>query len=227
MPVFQLNDDTLMFPSALLANDEGLLAIGGKLQEDWLLTAYSQGLFPWYNEGEPILWWSPDPRCVLLPSDVKVHKSMKPILNNPDLEFKFDSDFEQVIDICAKIPRNDQPGTWITKEMKKAYISLHNLGMAHSAEIWSKGKLVGGLYGVSIGGVFFGESMFSHEPNMSKLALIRLCKWLQDRNFLMIDCQVFSPHLTKMGAIMVERIHFLEALKEGLKQPTRKGKWEV
>lgn len=227
MPVFQLNDDILIFPSALLANDEGLLAIGGKLQEDWLLTAYSQGLFPWYNEGEPILWWSPDPRCVLLPADVKVQKSMKPILNSPALEFKFDSEFEQVIDICSKIPRNDQPGTWITKEMKKAYSKLHHLGMAHSAEIWRNDKLVGGLYGVSIGGVFFGESMFSHEPNMSKLALIRLCKWLEDRHFLMIDCQVFSPHLAKMGAIVVERVHFLEALNEGLKQPTRKGNWSV
>ncbi len=227
MPVFQLNDDTLMFPSALLANDEGLLAIGGKLQEDWLLTAYSHGLFPWYNEGEPILWWSPDPRCVLLPSEVKVQKSMKPLLNNSDFEFKLDSEFEQVIDICSKIPRNDQHGTWITKEMKNAYIRLHEVGMAHSAEIWRKGKLVGGLYGVSIGGVFFGESMFSHEPNMSKLALIRLCKWLENRDFLMIDCQVPSPHLARMGAIEVDRIHFLEALNQGLMQPTRKGKWEV
>lgn len=226
MPIFQLNDDTLVFPSAMLANDEGLLAIGGKLQEDWLLTAYSQGLFPWYNAGDPILWWSPDPRCVLLPADVKVQKSMKPILNNPDLEFRFDTDFEQVIEICSKIPRNEQLGTWITDEMKNAYTRLHEVGMAHSAEIWKKGKLIGGLYGVSIGGVFFGESMFSHEPNMSKLALIRLCKWLEERDFLMIDCQIHSAHLASMGAIEVDKIHFLEALNEGLKQPTKKGKWE-
>lgn len=225
MPVFQLNDDTLMFPSALLANDEGLLAVGGKLQEDWLLTAYSKGLFPWYSAGDPILWWSPDPRCVLIPSEVKVHKSMRPILNNLSFEFRFDSDFEQVIDICSRTPRRDQPGTWITDEMKTAYINLHKIGMAHSAEIWKEGKLIGGLYGVSIGGVFFGESMFSLEPNMSKLALIRLCRWLHENGFLMIDCQVYSPHLATMGAIEVSRIHFLEALRHGLKQDTRKGKW--
>jgi len=226
MPVFQLNDDVLKFPSALLANEEGLLAIGGKLQEDWLLTAYSQGLFPWFNIGDPILWWSPDPRCVLLPSEVKVSKSMKPILNNPDYEFRFDSDFDQVINICSEIPRSDQPGTWITDEMKKAYSGLHAIGMAHSAEIWSKNRLVGGLYGVSIGGIFFGESMFSRMPNMSKLALIRLCKWLENRDFIMIDCQVYSPHLAGMGAIEVDRIHFLEALDQGLLQSTLKGKWK-
>lgn len=226
MPVFQLNDDVLKFPSAILANEDGLLAIGGKLQEDWLLTAYSQGLFPWFNDGDPILWWSPDPRCVLLPAEVKVSKSMKPFLNNPDYAFRFDIDFDQVVDICSEIPRRDQPGTWITDEMKEAYSRLHAIGMAHSAEIWKGDQLVGGLYGVSIGGIFFGESMFSRIPNMSKLALIRLCKWLEDKDFLMIDCQVFSPHLAAMGAIEVDRIHFLEALDQGLLQPTLKGKWQ-
>lgn len=224
MPVFQLND-SIMFPSALLANEDGLLAIGGKLQEDWLLTAYAQGLFPWFNAGDPILWWSPDPRCVLIPSEVKVQKSMKPILNRSDLEFKLDNDFEQVIENCSMIPRLNQPGTWLTEEMKKAYSGLHDVGMAHSAEIWKNDTMIGGLYGVSIGGVFFGESMFSLEPNMSKLALIRLCGWLQERNFLMIDCQIYSSHLERMGAIMVDRIHFLEALNQGLSLKTLKGKW--
>lgn len=227
MPVYQLSKESLAFPPASHANPDGLLAVGGLLREDWLLKAYSVGLFPWFNPGEEILWWSPDPRYVILPQDVKIQKSMHPHLNNPQLEFRLDTAFEQVIDNCAKVSRKGQPGTWISKEMKQAYTKLHKIGMAHSAEIWKKGELVGGLYGVSIGSIFFGESMFTTEQNMSKLALIRLCKWLEDREFLMIDCQVFSEHIVSMGAVSVARSQFLEALDIGLNANTMRGIWSV
>ena len=225
MPVYQLNKESLAFPPASHANPDGLLAVGGRLREDWLLKAYSVGLFPWFNPGEEILWWSPDPRYIMLPRDIKIQKSMHPYLNNPQLEFRLDTAFEEVIDNCAKIFRKGQPGTWISKEMKQAYTKLHKLGMAHSAEIWREGELVGGLYGVSIGSVFFGESMFSSEKNMSKLALIRLARWLEDRKFLMIDCQVFSKHIVDMGAVPVTRSHFLEGLDIGLNDSTLRGPW--
>lgn len=226
MPVYQLSSEVLAFPPATVANDEGLLAIGGQLREDWLLTAYAQGLFPWYSAGEPIMWWSPDPRCVLVPAEVKVQKSMRPLLNSEEYVFRFDTDFTQVIENCAEIPRHNQPGTWITTEMKEAYRRLHKIGMAHSAEVWRDDELVGGLYGVSIGRVFFGESMFSKEPNTSKLALIRMCRWLQERDFVMVDCQISSDHMSRMGAIEVSRHHFLEALGEGLTERSLKGKWK-
>ncbi len=227
MPVYRLSEDILAFPPATNANEDGLLAFGGKLSEDWLLAAYSKGLFPWYSEGDPILWWSPDPRCVLIPAEVKIQKSMRSMLNNKAYQFKFDTAFEQVIEACATIPRLDQPGTWLTAEMKQAYIRLHKIGMAHSAEVWKENKLVGGLYGVSIGGVFFGESMFSKLPNTSKLALICLCQWLDERDFLMVDCQIYSEHLARMGGIEVDRTHFLEALDECMAKPTLKGFWRV
>ena|SRR5690554_922536 len=227
MPVYQLSRETLAFPPASHANPDGLLAVGGLLREDWLLKAYSVGLFPWYNPGEDILWWSPDPRYVLLPQDVNIQKSMHRYLNNPELEFRLDTAFEQVINMCANISRKGEMGTWISDEMKVAYTKLHNLGMAHSAEIWKGERLVGGLYGVSIGSVFFGESMFTIEQNMSKLALIRICKWLEERHFLMIDCQVYSRHIVSMGAVPVARSQFLEALEIGLKSQTLRGKWDV
>ena len=227
MPVYQLSIESLAFPPASHANPDGLLAVGGLLREDWLLKAYSVGLFPWFNPGEDILWWSPDPRYVILPQDVKIQKSMHSYLNNPDLDFRLDTAFEQVIDNCAKISRKGEPGTWISEEMKHAYTKLHKLGMAHSAEIWKEDKLVGGLYGVSIGSVFFGESMFTTEQNMSKLALVRLCEWLEEREFLMIDCQVFSKHIVSMGAVPVARSQFLEALDIGLESNTLRGKWSV
>ena len=227
MPVYQLSNESLAFPPASHANPDGLLAVGGLLRVDWLLKAYSVGLFPWFNPGEDILWWSPDPRYVILPQDVKIQKSMHAYLNNPQLEFRLDTAFEEVIDNCAKISRKGEPGTWISKEMIQAYTKLHKLGMAHSAEIWKGDELVGGLYGVSIGSVFFGESMFTTEQNMSKLALIRLCEWLEKRDFLMIDCQVFSKHIVSMGAVPVARSQFLEALDIGLESNTLCGNWSV
>ncbi len=225
MAIYELDPYHMAFPPADHANPDGLLAVGGELREDWLLTAYSNGIFPWYSEDEPILWWSPDPRFVLIPSEVKIQKSMRPYLNNPIYEFKLDTDFEQVIDICSKIPRQGQDGTWITAHMKEAYINLHKIGMAHSAEIWKEGKLIGGLYGVSIGKAFFGESMFSHESNASKLALIHLCDWLARRSFQLLDCQVFTEHLNSMGAIHINRNDFLDMLDNSMDGDTMVGSW--
>lgn len=225
MPIYELDPYHMAFPPADHANPDGLLAVGGELREDWLLTAYANGIFPWFSEDEPIMWWSPDPRFVLYPREVKVQKSMRPYLNNSAYEFKLDSAFEQVIDICAKIPRQGQNGTWITEHMKSAYIDLHKIGMAHSAEIWKDGKLIGGLYGVSIGKAFFGESMFSFESNASKLALIRLCDWLAMRSFMVVDCQIFTEHLNSMGAQHISRNEFLDLLDNAMDGDTLIGSW--
>lgn len=225
MPLYQLDKEFLSFPPATEANPEGLLAIGGKLTEDWLLTAYTNGLFPWFNSGEPILWWSPDPRCVIFPDKVHVSKSMYRVLNNPGFDFRLDTNFESVIRHCANVDRKGENGTWITDEMIDAYSKLHEIGMAHSAELYRGDKLIGGLYGVSIGGVFFGESMFSLEKNASKMTLIRMCQWLHNRGFKLFDCQVYSPHLERMGAEEISRADFLNRLSDGLKIPTKRGKW--
>lgn len=227
MAIYELDPYHMAFPPADHANPDGLLAVGGELREDWLLTAYASGIFPWFSEDEPILWWSPDPRFVLKPEEVVIKKSMRPFLNKPEYEFKLDTAFEEVIDICSSIPRQGQDGTWITKHMKKAYIDLHNIGMAHSAEIWKHGKLIGGLYGVSIGKAFFGESMFSHESNASKLAFIKLCDWLARRSFQIVDCQVFTEHLESLGAKLIPRNEFLDILDYSLDGDSLVGKWEV
>lgn len=227
MPVFALDENTLLFPDPRLANEDGLLAVGGKLSADWLLLAYENGIFPWFNEGDPILWWSVDPRSVLLPNEVHMQKSMRPYLNSDKFEFRLDTEFETVVDLCAKSPGRGKEHTWISKEMADAYLELHELGFAHSAEIWKGNELVGGLYGVSLGSVFFGESMFSLEKNMSKLALIRLANFLVDENFKFIDCQVPTDHLERMGAKPVERDKFLNMLKEALHDPTMRGQWKL
>lgn len=227
MPVYRLEEDVLCFPPAAEANQDGLLAMGGKLTADWLLTAYASGIFPWFNAGEPILWWSPDPRMVLDPNRVHLSKSMRPILNNPEYEFRLDSAFDAVMTQCAVANRREHDGTWITDQMCEAYSKLHKLGMAHSAEIWKDEVLVGGLYGVAIGGVFYGESMFSRVPNTSKLCLIRLCRWLIDKGIKIIDCQIYSEHLARMGAVEIPRVAFLKEIKKALKNPTLKGKWKV
>ncbi len=225
MPLYELDPYHMEFPHPELASDDGLLAIGGELRADWLLTAYESGIFPWFNEGDPYLWWSPDPRFVLFPHLVKIQKSMRTYLNNSSYEFRLDTAFDQVIEACSSVPRRGQDGTWLTNEMKVAYQSLHRIGMAHSAEIWKEGHLIGGLYGVSIGKIFFGESMFSHESNASKLALIRLCQWLDERSFLILDCQVHTDHLEHMGAEHIPRADFLEILENALDGDTLKGKW--
>jgi len=225
VPIYELDPYYMAFPPSDHANPDGLLAIGGKLSEDWLLMAYQNGIFPWFSEGDPIMWWSPDPRFVLKPQNIKVSKSMRPYLNSEKYIFKLDSDFEQVIEKCSIIPRQGQNGTWITTHMKEAYVALHNLGMAHSAEVWEGDKLIGGLYGVSIGRMFFGESMFSEKPNASKLALIRFCKWLGKNDFGLIDCQIYSEHLETMGAAYQSRNVFMDTLEDLVDKPSMRGKW--
>ena len=213
MPVFILDNSTQM-PSADLAEADGLLAIGGDLRPERILNAYEMGIFPWYNEGEEILWWSPDPRSVLYPSELKVSKSMRQVLRKEEFEFRVDHDFQAVIEACRSTPREGQDGTWITTEMKKAYSSLHEAGIAHSAEVYLDDSLVGGLYGLLIGKVFFGESMFSHQSNASKYAFIKWVEILKEKGVELIDCQIESEHLNSLGAKNVSRARFLKELKE-------------
>jgi len=225
MPVYELDPYYMAFPPADHANPDGLLAVGGKLTEDWLLIAYQNGIFPWFSEGDPIMWWSPDPRFVLKPENIKVSKSMRPYLNSKKYTFKLDSDFEQVIEKCSIIPRQGQNGTWITNHMKDAYVALHKIGMAHSSEVWEGQEIIGGLYGVSIGRMFFGESMFSEKANASKLALIRLCRWLGHNGFGLIDCQIYSEHLERMGAEYMSRNSFVDKLEELIEKSSLRGSW--
>jgi len=226
VPIYELDPYYMAFPPPDHASPDGLLAIGGNLTEDWLLMAYQHGIFPWFSEGDPIMWWSPDPRFVLKPKNIKVSKSMRPYLNSENYTFKLDADFEQVIEKCSLIPRQGQNGTWITHHMKDAYTALHKIGMAHSAEVWEGSELIGGLYGVSIGRMFFGESMFSEKANASKLALIRLCRWLDENDFGLIDCQIYSRHLEKMGAEYMSRNKFMDELEELIEKPSLRGSWK-
>jgi leucyl/phenylalanyl-tRNA--protein transferase len=218
MPVFQLTDE-LLFPHPSYAREDGLLAVGGDLSCQRLLLAYNNGIFPWYNEGQPILWWSPNPRFILLPDGLKVSGSMKKFLRKNIYTVTFDTDFRGVITACGQ---NRSDGTWITHDMIESYCALHELGYAHSVEVRFEGKLVGGLYGICLGNCFFGESMFSQMDNASKTALITLNNTF---NFSMIDCQVYSKHLESLGAINVDRDSYLELLRRGLKHYTKKGKW--
>lgn len=207
--VFRLSPGIIAFPDPALADDDGLLAIGGDLSEERLKLAYSNGIFPWYSEGELILWYSPHERCVIFPEKIKVSKSMEQVFKRNMFTITIDRDFKSVILNCAGIPRKDQDGTWITDDMQQAYISLHEKGIAHSVEVWSGDKLAGGLYGLQVNNVFCGESMFSHEPNASKAALIWLCR---SGNFTLIDCQLPNPHLISMGAEMISRGKYSQIL---------------
>ena len=213
--MFLLNEQ-LQFPPVEMAGEEGILAIGGDLQTDRLLLAYRNGIFPWYSEGEPILWWSPDPRFVLFPAELKVTKSMQTVLNNGKFRFTINRAFTQVIQQCKTTYRKDQEGTWISPAIQDAYTQLHRLGHAQSAEAWLNGELVGGLYGIRIGNVFFGESMFSKVSNASKFAFISYVWKLQKENLALIDCQVYTPHLESLGARMVPRREFIELLSKNL-----------
>ncbi|MCH2215775.1 MAG: leucyl/phenylalanyl-tRNA--protein transferase [Flavobacteriales bacterium] len=225
MPVYALDSDYLVFPDPNDASEDGLLAVGGQLREDWVLKAYEMGIFPWFNENDPILWWSVDPRSVLFFDNLRIQRSMKPYLNSDKYEFRIDTDFETVIKACANAPGRGMDRTWISDEMIKVYKSLHRLGVAHSAEIWNGPKLVGGLYGVSLGNVFFGESMFSFEKNMSKLAFIRFARFLSSLGFDFIDCQVPTAHLSSLGSVNIPRSDYLMMLKASLQAPTKSGKW--
>lgn len=210
-----LNPEELHFPEPESALDDpnGLLAAGGDLSINRLLLAYSQGIFPWFGEDEPILWWSPTPRCVLYPDQVHLSKSLKKRLRRGDYQIRCNTAFTEVINACATTPRKDGLGTWINEDMIAAYCALHEQGFAHSIEAWQKNQLVGGLYGVAIGGVFFGESMFSRASDASKVALTSLAKQLKIWGFSMIDCQVSNPHLMSLGAIEISRDEFQKRLK--------------
>lgn len=218
-------EERFPFPPPSTADMQGIVAMGGNLSPGMLLSAYEQGLFPWYNQGEPIFWWSLDPRFVLYPENLKISKSMKKLFKKKNWTFSLDQAFPQVIRNCQRVPRGGQQGTWITGEMEESYIELHRLGYAHSAEIWEGETLVGGLYGVSLGRVFFGESMFAHESNSSKAAFIQLTTLLKGLGFPFIDCQQHTAHLESLGAEDVSRERFLEELEEALDFPTLKGNW--
>lgn len=213
MPLFAL-DKELVFPPVQLAEPDGLLAMGGDLSSERLLLAYRQGIFPWY-EGDTILWWCPDPRFVLFPGELKINKTTKALLkrNENGFEFTTNKAFAQVINNCKETIRPGQEGTWITDEVEKAYTRLHQLGHAHSAEVWSNGELVGGLYGIILGKVFFGESMFSKVSNASRYAFIQFVQQLQEKGIELIDCQVYTEYLESMGARMIERKEFSSLLK--------------
>jgi leucyl/phenylalanyl-tRNA---protein transferase len=216
-----------IFPHPDHANEEGLLAIGGDLSEAILLDAYSHGIFPWYSAGSPILWWSPDPRLVLYPSAFRLSKSLKQKIKRRIFEVRVDTCFDEVITKCAAIKRKDQPGTWIIPEMKEAYCKLHSRGYAHSFETYFENRLVGGLYGVSIGKIFFGESMFYTMTDASKVALYYLVETLKSWEFLLIDAQQSTSHMISLGAKEVPRNIFLKQLIQALSFPTLKRKWKI
>ncbi len=201
--------------------------MGGDLSIERLILAYRMGIFPWYSNGEPILWWSPDPRLILYPEALHVSRSLMKTIKQGCFIVTLDRDFPQVIAACAGSPRDNQPGTWITEEIMDAYCRLHEAGLAHSVEVWYRKELAGGLYGVSLGKCFFGESMFARQNNASKVGLVTLVHLLQKWSFRLIDCQVTTHHLVRMGAREIPRKQFMDELKLALKSPTRKGKWEA
>ncbi|GAB4253967.1 MAG: leucyl/phenylalanyl-tRNA--protein transferase [Saprospiraceae bacterium] len=226
MPVVWLNDSEIAFPHPDQATKEGILAIGGDLSEARLLFAYQKGIFPWYTADEPILWWSPDPRFVLFPDELKVSRSMRPYFNQRRFEVSYDSDFEAVIRACQEPrPESGWAGTWITEEMVEAYTALHKEGYVHSVEVWKDDELVGGLYGLSLGKVFFGESMFTRVSNASKFGFISLVRKLREKGFWLIDCQQQTRHLGSLGARSIPRSEFLKILRKNECEPTLKGNW--
>ncbi len=200
------------FPSCTEANEDGLLAVGGDLSPERLMHAYRSGIFPWYSDGDPILWWSPDPRMVLYPNKLKVSKNMKKLLRDEVFQISYNQNFKAVLEHCSKIARAGQEDTWITDEMKIAYLHLHELGYATSVEVWKDEELVGGLYGVDLGTVFCGESMFSLLPNASKYGFIKWVQHLESRNYKLIDCQVHTDHLESLGAELISREAFISFL---------------
>lgn len=223
MPLFRLSE-RLEFPPAWLARSDGLLCIGGDLSPRRLLLAYENGIFPWFSKDEPFLWWSPDPRLVLFPDDINISKSLSKKIKKNLFAVTVDTAFEQTILSCAK-PRKEE-GTWLVEEMIEAYIELHRQGYAHSIETWKQGRLVGGLYGVCLGGSFFGESMFSFESDASKIALVALAGHLKKNRFDLIDCQVTTRHLLSMGAVEVSRNSFLDIIATSVKREDTRNIWQ-
>ena len=203
---------------------DGLLAAGGDLSAERLLYAYEHGIFPWYEEGQPILWWLPDPRCVLIPADFHASRRLCRTLPKAQFQVSFNAAFDPVIDGCAGA-RYGEPGTWITTDIRQSYRQLHRLGWAHSVEVWQDGQLAGGLYGIAIGKAFFGESMFSARSDASKVALLALCQLLVKQDFAVLDCQVASPHLTTLGALLMPRAKFADLLRHACHPATRAEFW--
>lgn len=226
MPIFRLVDEPV-FPPPDYADPSGLLAVGGDLSKERLLEAYRVGIFPWYSDDQPILWWSPDPRLILDLKDFKISRSLRKTLKKGVFEVTFDHAFKEVIQACAVVPREAQNGTWITPEMQEAYINLHGLGYAHSVESWLGGKLAGGLYGVSLGKCFFGESMFHLKTDASKVALATLVEKLKSWDFHFIDSQMTTEHMVRLGAKELPRRIFLKRLQSALRHPTRRGRWRI
>lgn len=216
-----------VFPDPCEADPDGLLAVGGDLSPERLLAAYACGIFPWYGPGSPILWWSTDPRLILEPKEIHVPRRLERLLGQGRFEITLDRAFGEVIRGCAKVRRPGQRGTWIVPDMIAAYERLFELGFAHSVEAWREGRLKGGMYGVSLGRAFFGESMFFREPNASKAALVTLVRQLQAWGFTLLDCQQATPHMQGFGAKEVSRVEFLRRLREALAEPTRQGRWEL
>lgn len=223
MPVFRLGEEHI-FPPVELAEPDGLLAVGGDLSTGRLLEAYTHGIFPWFSGKGPIMWWSPDPRFVILPGGLKVSRSMKQVIRRNTFNITFDTSFREVITSCSRARRRDR-GTWITKEMIEAYVKLHEAGFAHSVEAWDNGELAGGLYGIALGRAFFGESMFSSVSNSSKAAFIVLAQRLFSIGFNIIDCQVHTEHLESLGAEFMSRNEFMNIVNDSLKQQTMRGSW--
>jgi len=227
VPVYRLGRE-LAFPDPEDADPSGLLAVGGDLSPERLLLAYAQGIFPWYSDDQPILWHSPDPRTLLLPDDLHVSRSLARTLRRGTYTVRLDTAFEAVIEGCARAPRPEGQGTWITDAMREAYVRLHRLGFAHSAEAWTPdGELAGGVYGVSLGAAFFGESMFTRRADASKAAFATLVRQLGRWGFAWVDCQVWSPHLGRLGAVSWPRRRFLAALARALEADTRRGAWRL
>lgn len=222
--IFGLSDD-LVFPPSYLAREDGLLAVGGDLSVQRLLLAYSQGIFPWYTEEDPILWWAPDPRLVLFPDEFHLSKRLARTLRRQLFTVCCDTSFAKVIAACAAARPGKEQGTWLVPEMQEAYIRLHQLGYAHSVECWQDDELVGGLYGVSLGGIFFGESMFSLRSDSSKVALAHLVALMRHEGFTCIDCQMRTEHLVSLGAREIPGIEFSDILESSLQQPSRLGSW--
>jgi leucyl/phenylalanyl-tRNA--protein transferase len=208
----KLTDD-LYFPPAEKAGKNGIVAYGGDLSPQRLMLAYQNGIFPWFNDDEPILWWSPPQRMVLFFSELQISKSMRKVLKSGIFTVTFNQNFTDVISNCAVIPRNGETGTWITNDMQQAYIELHKLRVAKSVEVWREGELVGGLYGIDLGNIFCGESMFSKESNASKVAFIALAEHLQANNYKLLDCQIYNDHLASLGAREIPRGEFLNIIK--------------
>lgn len=225
MPVYRLSRD-LIFPPPALAEPDGLLAVGGDLSVKRLLLAYSMGIFPWYSDDSPILWWSPDPRLVLFPAELHVSRSLRQTIRKGLYRITFDTVFEQVIRACAERHEDTKGATWLTEEMIEAYVRLHRAGFAHSVESWTEdGALAGGVYGVGLGSVFFGESMFARRSDASKVAFVTLVGRLGHDGCSMIDCQMTTRHLQRFGACEIPRERFLQLLQQGTQLPTRTGSW--